>query len=140
MGRALAWRRGGFFEYGSTLIGARLFTVFTPWFGLMMIFIFGAQLRWLPLGKFLDPALWSKATISGLADSASKANYVFNRMLITTSVALVLWVLMVVLIRNASAIRRRQVQSGGTLALLAAAVGVWALRISAFWRGISSNT
>lgn len=36
-GRVLAWQRGGLVEYGSTLIGVLLYTVFTPWFGLMMI-------------------------------------------------------------------------------------------------------
>ncbi len=126
MGRALAWRRGGFFEYSSTIVGVALYTVFTPWFGLMMIFIFGARLRWLPLGKFLDPVLWSKTTIEGLANSASKANYVFHRMLITATVVLVLWVLLVVLMRNASALRRRQAQMGGSLLLVAGMAGIWA--------------
>jgi peptide/nickel transport system permease protein len=125
-GRILAWRRGGFFEYGSTVVGVVLYTVFTPWFALMMIFIFGARLKWLPLGKFLDPIIWRTAEIPGLADNASKANYVFERMIVTASVVIVLWMLLVVLTRNTSAARKRQAQTIGTLVILAGAVGVWA--------------
>jgi peptide/nickel transport system permease protein len=125
-GRILAWRRGGFFEYGSTVVGVVLYTVFTPWFALMMIFIFGARLKLLPLGKFLDPLIWRTAEIPGLADSASKANYVFERMIVTASVVVVLWTLLVILTRNASAARKRQAQTIGTLLILAGAVGVWA--------------
>ncbi len=129
-GRVLAWQRGGLVEYGSTLIGVLLFTVFTPWFGLMMIFIFGARLRWLPLGKFLDPGIWSGAIIPGLADSASKANFVFNRMLLTASIVLVLWLTILVLTRKLNSFQRRRVLVGGTVGLVAIAVAVWA------WSGI----
>jgi peptide/nickel transport system permease protein len=127
LGRILAWQRGGLFEYGSTLIGVMLYTVFTPWFGLMMIFIFGARLRWLPLGKFLNPVLWSRAEIPGLADSGSKANFVFNRMLLTASAVVVLWLLLLLVTRKLRPQNRRRVLTGGTLALLAGAVGLWAL-------------
>ena len=75
LGKAIAWRRGGAFEMTATLSGAALFTVFTPWFALMMIWIFAFQLDWFPLGKFLDPLLWRDAPVS--------ANRVFNQMLIT---------------------------------------------------------
>lgn len=129
-GRILAWQRGGLVEYGSTLIGVLLFTVFTPWFGLMMIFIFGARLRWLPLGKFLDPGIWSGATIPGLVNSASKANFVFNRMLLTASIVLVLWVTILALTRKLNSFQRRRILLGGTLGLAAIAVAVWA------WSGI----
>ncbi|MBN1259961.1 MAG: ABC transporter permease [Anaerolineae bacterium] len=125
-GRALAWRRGGFFEYGSTVVGVTLYTVFTPWFGLMMIFIFGARLRWLPLGKFLDPVIWRNAEITGLADSASKGNYVFTRMLLTASIAVVLWLLLTIFTRNMSTRRRNRARLGGTFLILATAVGIWA--------------
>ena len=126
MGRVLAWRRGGFVEYGSTLVGVSLYTVFTPWFGLMMIFIFGARLRWLPLGKFLDPTIWRTAEIAGMADSGSKANYVFVRLLITATVVLALWVLLTLLIKNLNPIRRRRAQLGVSLLLLVGAVAAWA--------------
>jgi peptide/nickel transport system permease protein len=127
MGRILAWQRGGVFEYGSTLIGVMLYTVFTPWFGLMMIFIFGARLRWLPLGKFLDPVVWSRAEIPGLAGNASKGNYIFNWMLVTATIVVVLWVLLLFAASKLGSGRRRRALQAGTLILVAGAVGVWVL-------------
>ncbi len=125
-GRVLAWQRGGLVEYGSTLIGVLLYTVFTPWFGLMMIFIFGARLRWLPLGKFLDPAIWNGVKIPGLADSASKGNYVFSRMLLTASIILVLWLVILLLTRKLNSFQRRRILVGGTVGLFVVAGAVWA--------------
>ena len=40
LGKMSAWRRGGWFEYTSAIGGVVLYTVFTPWFGLMMIWLF----------------------------------------------------------------------------------------------------
>ena len=75
LGKAIAWRRGGWLEYTATISGATLFTVFTPAFALMMIWIFAFRLGWLPVGKFLDPLVWRHAEVS--------ANYVFGQMLLT---------------------------------------------------------
>ena len=75
LGKAIAWRRGGILEYTATISGATLFTVFTPAFALMMIWIFAFRLGWLPVGKFLDPLVWRNAGVS--------ANYVFSQMLLT---------------------------------------------------------
>lgn len=72
-GKVLAWKRGGFVEYASTITGVALYTVFTPWFALMMIWLFAVKLDWLPAGKFLDPVEWLDAPIS--------ANVVFSRMI-----------------------------------------------------------
>ena len=66
---------GGALEMTATISGAALFTVFTPWFALMMIWIFAFQLDWFPLGKFLDALLWRDAPVS--------ANQIFNQMLLT---------------------------------------------------------
>ena len=75
LGKAIAWRRGGFLEYTATITGTTLFTVFTPAFALMMIWIFAFQLGWFPVGKFLDPLVWR--------DSDVTANSVFSLMLVT---------------------------------------------------------
>ncbi|MFQ6030711.1 MAG: ABC transporter permease [Dehalococcoidia bacterium] len=75
LGKAIAWRRGGVLEYTATISGTTLFTVFTPWFALMMIWVFAFKLGWFPVGKFLDPLIWREASVS--------ANFVFNNMLIT---------------------------------------------------------
>lgn len=79
-GKVLAWRRGGFIEYSSTIGGVTLYTVFTPWFGLMMIWIFAVQLDLLPAGKFLDPVKWLGVTTS--------ANDIFIRMIFGAFLAL----------------------------------------------------
>ena len=75
LGKAIAWRRGGVLEYTATISGATLFTVFTPAFALMMIWIFAFRLGWLPVGKFLDPLIWRHAEVT--------ANQVFSMMLLT---------------------------------------------------------
>jgi peptide/nickel transport system permease protein len=79
-GKVLAWRRGGFIEYGSTIGGVTLYTVFTPWFGLMMIWLFAVQLDLLPAGKFLDPVKWLGVDVS--------ANDIFIRMIASAFIAL----------------------------------------------------
>lgn len=78
-GKMLAWRRGGLLEYLTTIGGVGLFTVFLPWFGLMMIFAFSFTLGFFPIGKFIDPVLWRQAPVD--------ANFVFHRMLITAFIA-----------------------------------------------------
>jgi peptide/nickel transport system permease protein len=86
-GKVLAWRRGGLLEYVTTIGGVALYTVFLPWFALMMIWLFAYTLGWFPIGKFVDPILWREAPFA--------ANYVFLRMLATGligSVVLFLWV------------------------------------------------
>ena len=77
LGKIIAWRRGGWTEYASTLGGVTLYTVFTPWFGLMMIWLFAFKAGWFPIGKFLDPVVWQ--------DAPTDANTVFNRMIITVT-------------------------------------------------------
>ena len=77
LGKAIAWRRGGLFEYAATISGATLFTAFTPAFALMMIWVFAFKLGWFPVGKFLDPLVWRGAEVS--------ANYVFGNMLLSAA-------------------------------------------------------
>ncbi len=79
-GKILAWRRGGWVEYASTITGVTLYTVFLPWFGLMMIWLFAVTIDLFPAGKFLDPIEWLTAPVN--------ANYIFIRMTITTFIAL----------------------------------------------------
>jgi peptide/nickel transport system permease protein len=80
-GKILAWKRGGWTEYGGTIAGVALYTVFLPWFALMMVWFWGYTLKIFPIGKFLNPVLWRDAPVN--------ANYVFNRMLITSFIAVV---------------------------------------------------
>ncbi len=78
-GKILAWRRGGFTEYSTTIVGVGLYTVFLPWFALMMVWFFAFTLGLFPIGKFLDPVLWRDAPV--------EANFVFHRMLVSVIIA-----------------------------------------------------
>jgi peptide/nickel transport system permease protein len=79
-GKMLAWRRGGFVEYSSTIAGVTLYTVFLPWFALMMIWLFAVTLDWFPPGKFIKPEVWLSATVT--------TNEIFDRLIVTALVAL----------------------------------------------------
>lgn len=80
-GKVLAWKRGGFAEYGTTVIGVFLYTVFVPWFAIMMIWFFAFILGLFPTGKFLNPSLWRGSGLS--------ANEVFLGILMTAFLGLV---------------------------------------------------
>jgi peptide/nickel transport system permease protein len=80
-GKILAWRRGGWIEYASTITGVTLYTVFLPWFGLMMIWLFAVTIDLFPAGKFLDPIRWLTAPVT--------ANVIFIRMTITAMIAMI---------------------------------------------------
>ena len=79
LGKIIAWRRGGWTEYAGTIGGVTLYTVFTPWFALMMIWLFSFKAGWFPIGKFLEPVLWRDAPVD--------ANTVFFRMIVTATLA-----------------------------------------------------
>lgn len=78
-GKVLAWRRGKFTEYALTLGGVGLYTVFYPWFALLMIWFFGFTLaditgfRVFPINKFIDVEEWISSPFT--------ANQVFIRMI-----------------------------------------------------------
>jgi peptide/nickel transport system permease protein len=74
-GKILAWKRGGWGEYAATVGGVGLYTIFLPWFALMMVWFWAYKLKLFPIGKFLNPVLWRDAPVD--------ANYVFNRILVT---------------------------------------------------------
>ena len=116
-GKRLAWRRGGFAEYAATIGGVGLFTVFTPWFGLMMIWVFAFTLDLFPIGKFIDPLLWRDAPVD--------ANFVFTRMLLSgliASLALLSWALATRRVRPSQRSRAR--------GLGVAAIGIG---VAAYW-------
>jgi peptide/nickel transport system permease protein len=81
-GKVLAWRRGGYVEYASTVAAVTLYTVFLPWFALMVIWLFAVALDWFPAGKFIDPAQWLAVDVS--------SNEIFLRLIWTGLGALAL--------------------------------------------------
>lgn len=61
VGKFIAWRRNGFVETATTIGGVYLFTVFLPWFALLMLWLFSAQLDWFPLSGFISPSVWFRS-------------------------------------------------------------------------------
>jgi len=116
-GKVLAWKRGGWLEYTSTIIGVGLYTVFVPWFALMMIWLFAVALDWLPAGKFLDPLDWIGAPIS--------ANAIFTRMIWTALGALTVMFVGFVLSNRAEPRNRPFIRVGSIILGLAGLLGYW---------------
>ncbi len=117
MGKILAWKRGGTFEYVSTILGVTLYTVFVPWFALMVIWFFAYTLDWFPIGKFIDPITWQSSPVD--------ANYVFNRMLITALIASVIFFGWVIYARKLNPGQRRPALYGGLAVILVAIIAYW---------------
>ncbi|QRN83890.1 ABC transporter permease [Chloroflexota bacterium] len=119
LGKQMAWHRDTFFEYGMTIVGVILFTIFTPWFGLMMIYLFGIKLQLLPIGKFLDPSLWRNVEVP--------ANTIFYYMILTAVIAGLVYVAIILLTRKTSRTLRQVIQFGGFLGLIGLVVLAWSL-------------
>ena len=117
LGKIVAWRRGGWVEYGSTIGGVTLYTVFTPWFALMMIWLFAFQAGWFPIGKFLDPVEWREAPTS--------ANTVFNQMIVTVIVLSVIVFAIFLFTARKPMAGGRFIQLGSIALSAVAAAGVW---------------
>ena len=120
LGKAIAWRRGGLFEYAATITGATLFTAFTPAFALMMIWVFAFKLDWFPVGKFLDPLVWRGTDVS--------ANYVFGNMLLSTAAFLCFALVVMLLLKKFG--RRLPFAVGGFILLTGAAIIILAWSFS----------
>ncbi|PIE81960.1 MAG: ABC transporter permease [Chloroflexi bacterium] len=118
-GRILAWRRGGVLEYSQTLVGVGLYTVFTPWFALMMIWLFAVTLDWLPAGKFLDPLKWIQAPVD--------ANTVFIWMIWSAAIAVLVVVFGFWLATKVGRYSRRWVRWGSFVVALVGIVLFWTL-------------
>jgi len=119
LGKIVAWQRGTFLEYSATVVGAVLYTVFTPWFGLLMIWLFGFYLKWLPLGKFLEPALWRDAPVD--------ANFIFNRLMLTATLYVIFITAVVAITRRLAAAQRKRLRWLALVGGAVVAIGVWML-------------
>jgi peptide/nickel transport system permease protein len=75
LGKVMAWRRGKAVETALTLGGVFGYTVFYPWFAILMLWFWGYVLGLFPIGKFIDVGEWSGAPMT--------ANQVFIRLLIS---------------------------------------------------------
>ncbi len=101
-GKILAWKRGGWGEYAATIGGVGLYTVFLPWFALMMVWFWAYTLKVFPIGKFLDPVLWRQSPVD--------ANYVFTRMLITAFLSALILFIVFILARRLNPAQRTPVR------------------------------
>lgn len=117
LGKQMAWHRGTVFEYTLTILGVVFYTIFTPWFGLMMIYLFGVQLKWLPIGKFLDPTIWRNV--------AMDANTLFYYIILTAIVAGALYLLIISLTRKASRTVRQIVRFAGFIVVAGSTILIW---------------
>ena len=117
-GKILAWRRGGIIEYAATITGVTLYTVFLPWFALMMIWLFAVTLHWLPPGKFLDPLKW-------LGPDVPPANAIFIRLIWTSLIALVICFVGFMISNRATRRQRMPIRIASVVIPLAGLVGYW---------------
>lgn len=58
IGKAIAWKRGSKTEKVFVAIGLWFYTTFTPWLGIMILWIFAFKLKLFPLGGMIDPEKW----------------------------------------------------------------------------------
>ena len=116
-GKIIAWRRGGLTEYAYTIGGVTLYTIFTPWFGLMMIWLFAFKAGWFPIGKFLDPVLWR--------DAPTDANAVFGRMILTAIVMSVVVFLTFLFTTKRRAPRARLIRAAVVAASIVVVAVAW---------------
>ncbi len=121
LGKILAWKRGTGLEYGITVVGAVMYTIFTPWFALIMIWLFSYTLRWFPLGKFLDPKIWRQLP----AGSPVTSNLIFNQMLLTALLAVLAGTAVYLVARKLNPARSQRISLVANLAILGGAVALW---------------
>ena len=116
-GKILAWKRGGWGEYVATVGGVGMYTIFLPWFALMMVWFWAYKLKLFPIGKFLNPVLWRDAPV--------EANYIFNRILVTLFLCSVFIFIIFLFARRLDPARRMPVRIVGIGLVLFGALFYW---------------
>ena len=129
LGRLLAWRRGTKTEYAITVFGAVMYSIFTPWFGLMMVLFFGYYLKWFPLGKFLDPVIWR-----GLPKDIN-ANLIFNRLMLTALLVTTAMLAVFILVRRFAPGRTARILPGAAFIAVILALLAWIVYPYAYLAG-----
>tara|TARA_B000000475_G_scaffold192133_1_gene155397 strand:- start:186 stop:1358 length:1173 start_codon:yes stop_codon:yes gene_type:complete len=118
IGKILAWRRGSKSETWITVTSVFSYTVFYPWFALMMLWFFGYKLDWLPIGKFLYPEKWY--------DSPYDSDVIFVSMIKFIAVASILQMLAFVYTRNIESISaRRNVRFTSFMIIIIGSFAYW---------------
>lgn len=121
LGRIIAWRRGRMVDYAATVVGVGFWTAFYPLLGLIMIWLFGFKLGWLPLNQFIEPMLWR--------DAPTDANTIFIAIAYTAlalaATLVASWLLIKSKVRRIAG--RRNAMLGVTALALVLAIAGWAL-------------
>lgn len=63
LGKIVAWRRGGLFEFGALSIGVAAHTSFAPWLAFLGLGLFAWNLRWLPYQNLINFNVWLRVDI-----------------------------------------------------------------------------
>ena len=117
-GKFIAWRRGRRGEHAITIGGVFLYTVFYPWFALMLIWFFAFYADVVPINKFLDPQEWVDAPFS----SNHVFMVIFGVMLVGGILTLALWILSR---RIRDPVLRKRVVWGGNTVLALVILWFW---------------
>ncbi|AMW33078.1 ABC transporter permease [Fervidobacterium islandicum] len=100
LGKRIAWRRGGLIDKTATFVGIVFWTIFTPFYMLILIWLFAVTLRWFPLSGFVTPAKWFNAPFSAQA--------VFIKLLWTEFFLLIMWIAGIVVASRLKTIKAKR--------------------------------
>jgi len=117
LGKMIAWRRGGWLEFGVTLGGVATYTSFAPWLGFVMINIFGWYLKWLPYQRLVNPNVWFNAPV--MIDT------LLERMLITSVISLTAFLLVRRASRGIKKHHWRRIAQAVGIVIIGIGIGIW---------------
>ncbi len=118
VGKVLAWRRGSKSETWITVTSVFSYTVFYPWFALMMLWFFGYKMGWFPIGKFLYPEKWY--------DAPWDSDVIFVLMIKFTVIISIVQFLAYLLTRGIESLtQRRNIRFGSLIAIFIGSYLFW---------------
>ena len=120
VGKALTWRKNKFLDTGVTIGGVYLFTLYTPWFALLMIWVFGVVLGWFPLNLFITPELWQHSPYES-------ANTIFGWVIFTAVIVSIIVITLLTVLIKRHVPRAGLITSTSALVLVGAALLMWGL-------------
>ncbi len=125
LGKMLAWRRGTGVEYGVTIVGAIMYTIFTPWWALMNVLVFGYYLKWFPLNSFITQELKIRLISEGYMQST---NSVFLYMILTVLIVGVVFLIIHSATKKMNAVKAKRLRIELGVVAAAIIVGAWMVR------------
>ena len=118
VGKVLAWKRGSKSETWITVTSVFSYTVFYPWFALMMLWFFGYKMGWFPIGKFLYPEKWY--------DAPWDSDVIFVLMIKFTVIISIVQFIAYLLTRGIESLtQRRNIRFGSLLAIFVGSYLFW---------------